>query len=260
MATTFTSVNPGDVISSDLMNFVLSKIQEYETRLEKLEAGGGSGQLTITSTNPPYQQNAGRTLSIVGKNFAVPPSSNTVTLGTYVVPAANFQSPNSDTVLTFLIPQNFIPPANGLVTIGITNILTQGSTSVLYKVLPYVPVAGPVPAVSAMQFLAPDTQLFVAHPVRITGSNFAPTVTDNQITFQVLNSSGAVVTYPTAANPLVFNTGGTSDTNNIYLTLPDMAEVQNTPGLPPNPVTVTMVITVGAASSAPFAFSVFRHT
>ena len=48
MSATYTSVRPGDPITSDLMNFVLAKLQEFDTRISKLEAGTSVSQVQIT--------------------------------------------------------------------------------------------------------------------------------------------------------------------------------------------------------------------
>jgi hypothetical protein len=250
MAAPFTNVNPGDVITSDLMNFILTKLQEYDSRIGKLESGTSAGQVHVTSFDPANQQNAGRNLTIFGAGFAVPAETNNITLNQ--VKITNFTSPNSDTVLNFIIPNDFIPPADNLVTVSIGN--SQGSTSVLYKVLPFVAVPGPDPVIQGVAPVAPATAILVNAPIHITGANFAPTGSANQILFDIVLGPNTV-TYPRPGNTLVFDDAH-SGVNDIIVTLPDIVEI-NLPG-PAGQRTVTLRLTVGAHPEQRFQFAARR--
>jgi hypothetical protein len=250
MTVSFTSVRPGDVISSDLMNYVLTKLAEFDARLSKLEAGSVSGNVQIASFDPPLQQNAGRPLTIYGSNFAVPASVNLVMLGNYQI--TSFTSPNSATVLNFTIPNDFVPPADGNVSVTISN--SQGKTTALYKVLPFVQVTGPDPVIQNVLPIYPTTVILVKNPIHIVGANFAPTGSDNQIIFDVVTSLG-VDHYPQAGSQLVFDNAH-SDSNNIIVTLPDISEI-STPG-PAGQREVTLRLTVGAHPEQRFPFTARR--
>jgi len=250
MAALFTDVRPGDIISSNLMNFVLTKLQEFDSRIGKLESGTSAGQVRITSFDPPVQQNAGRNLTIFGSGFAVPADVNTVLLNQTRV--TTFTSPNSDTVLNVVIPNAFVPPPDNLVTVSISN--SQGNTSVLYKILPFVTVPGPPPVVQNVLPVSPATVVLVNQPIQIVGANFAATGSDNQILFEITVGSNTV-TYPSASASLAFDNAH-SDANNIVVTLPDITEI-SVPGALGQRM-VTLRLTVGAHPEVRFPFPARR--
>jgi hypothetical protein len=222
------------------MNFVLTKLTEFDNRISKLETGSSAGQVQITGFDPPVQQNAGRNLSVMGSNFVTPATVNIVKLNDTQI--TSFTSPNNDKILNFVIPNSFVPPPDGNVTVSVSN--SKGSTSVLYKVLPFVQVVGPDPVITQVLPVSPAVLILVNHPIHIVGGNFAPTSAGDHILFDVTASDGSNVTYPKAGSSLTFDSGGTSDPNNIFVTLPDMAEI-NIPG-PAGEMPVTLRLIVGA--------------
>lgn len=252
MSATYTSVRPGDPITSDLMNFVLAKLQEFDTRISKLEAGTSVSQVQITGFVPLVQQNAGRNLTIQGNNFATPATVNTVMLNNTQI--TSFTSPNTNTVLNFTIPASFVPPPDGNVMITVSN--SNGNTSVLYNILPFVQVAGPDPVIQQVLPVSPAVLILVNNPIHVVGANFSPTSAGDQVSFDVTASDGSTVTYPKAGTSLTFDVGGTSDASNIFVTLPDIAEI-STPG-PAGQTTVTLRLTVGAHPEQRFPFQARR--
>jgi hypothetical protein len=247
MPTTFTNVRPGDVITSDLMNFVLTKIAEFEQRIGLLEAGGAAGTVRITNFDPPNQQNAGQLLTVHGDNFTIPAAGNVVTLDDTTI--SSFQPDSTGSILRFIIPQTLPVPAGGKnVTVTVSN--SNGKFSALYFILPAVPVTGPDPQITGVIPLA-GQQILVSSQIRINGSNFAQTPSDNVITFQILVGNVAVI-YPkqgqTAVDP-------SSDASHLICTLPDITEI--TPG-PLGAGTVTVRVKVGAHPPAAFNFTAFR--
>jgi hypothetical protein len=189
-------------------------------------------------------------LTIFGSNFAVPATANNIRIdGTQIT---SFTTPNSDTVLNFNIPNSFVPPPSELVTVTVTN--SQGSTSVLYRILPFVPVSGPDPVIVNVLPQSPATVILVNNPIQIVGANFAPTGSDNKILFDFVAGAN-VVTYPLTGSQLVFDNAH-SDANNIIVTLPDIREI-NIPG-PAGQRNVTLRLTVGAHPEQRFPFPARR--
>ena len=249
MATTFTNVRPGDLISSNLMNFVLTKLQEFDTRISKLETASAAGDVQITGFDPPNQQNAGQQLTIFGNNFALPGTSNSVTLNDTSITA--FQPNSSTTQLVFIIPASFSPPAGGNVTVTVSN--SNGKYSALYVILPAIPVTGPNPQITGVSQVSGST-IFVGQQIRITGNNFPLHPADNALTFQVAVASGPV-TYPKPGNTVQIDMIY-SNAQQIICTLPDITEITSSPfGF----AVVTVSDTVGAHPPAAFNFTAFRQ-
>jgi hypothetical protein len=253
MAVTPPNVRPGDIISSDLVNYLLSRIGEFDDRISKLETGTQtSGQVEIDQFEPSVQQNVGQLLTIHGKNFAFPPTDNVVTLGNVAITA--FEPDSTGSMLRFFIPRtvNVGSGSDGAnVKITITN--NSGTTAALYRILPGVPVVGNPPQITDVQPVAGPGSIFVNTQIRIIGSNFAADPTQNQITFQIVTASGPVI-YPKSGQALVLDVAN-SNTSAIIVTLPDMAEVASGPG---GAKVVTVRVTVGAFPPASRNFTANR--
>ncbi|MGH2460508.1 MAG: IPT/TIG domain-containing protein [Chloroflexota bacterium] len=239
MASLPTNVRPGDVISSDFINLLLSELVTIEQRLTALEAGGTTPgtNVTIASFDPPNQQNAGQILTITGTNFAFPPTDNQVTLDD--APVTAFRPDSTSTILKFIVPTTLNLPTAGR-NVKVTIINAVGSTSALYRILPAVPVVGIPPIITNVAASDGGAFLRVGQPIIITGQNFAATPTDNILTFQVMTANGPVI-YPKVGQTLQINTGQSSTTQ-IVVTIPDIAEITAGGGTTP----VTLQVGVGA--------------
>lgn len=247
--TIFGSVRPGDVISSDLMNYVLTKLVEIDGRVSDLEQGGSStGGVSIAGFDPPHQINAGQELAVFGANFDFPPTSNIVTIDG--VPITSFRQGNTSTVLRFIVPTTLSIPAGGKnVTIYVRNSLGHEKTA-LYRVLPAVQAPGDPPAITAITPLVGDFR-FVNQPILITGQNFAVDPLENIIRFQLTLAGGTVV-YPKDGQMIQINDAN-SNTAQIECTVPDIAEIpagQNRQ--------VTVSVGVGAHVPAQLTVSIRR--
>lgn len=101
-------VRPGDLITADLMNDVLSKLAELELRLSRIEGGSGASgkQMTITDLRP--RQNVyqvGQELQIFGTNFRFSERAHRVYFDSVRVPDTAFdQQLSSDERLVLSIP------------------------------------------------------------------------------------------------------------------------------------------------------------
>jgi hypothetical protein len=225
-------VQPGDIITSNLMNFVVEKLDELETRLLNLETQSTpTSQVTINSFEPPFEQNIARTLTLRGRNFSIPPENNTVTIGGVAVTSFGVSTVELLRVVVPVIsgvPDNF--------PIKVTN--NNGSDSKLYRILEEVPVTGDPPAVSNITHEDGTAILKLSEGFVITGENFgsSPTV--------VLRSREANHTDETYNITSMLVT-----TSNITATLPgDIVLVQEQlfPGGPVRADLMEVEITVGA--------------
>lgn len=250
--TSFTSVRPGDVISSDLMNFLLAKLEEMEARINDLEQGGStSGDLTITGFDPPSQVAAGQELGVLGAGFDFPPTNNVVTIDGAPLPLENFRQSSTTTALRFIVPANLSIPAGGKnVTIYIRN--TGGhERSILYRVLPPVVVIGSPPTITSVSPVTGDFR-FVNQFVLIAGTNFAANPADNIIRFRAPTAGGGQTVYPLAGATIAINAAN-SNTTQIECQVPDIVEI---PAGQSRQITVE--VGVGAHVPAQFDVSIRR--
>jgi hypothetical protein len=105
MANGLQTVRPGDLITAQLFNDLLVKIEDLEQRIEVLEGDGGigTGPLALTGRIPetgPYR--IGDTLTLLGRNFEY--SLNAARVFLNGVRVSDFASGSSDTRLVFVIP------------------------------------------------------------------------------------------------------------------------------------------------------------
>ena len=171
MANGFENVRPGDVISSDLMNYILDKLEEIDQRVLSLEAEEATaGEVDIADFDPPIQVEIGRVLAILGSNFEFPSELNTVTIDNIEV--LEFRPASTSARLEFIVPDVPDVSTGGKnVTINVTN--SKGSDERLYRILPAVPVVGEhrchpilVGASVVAEFAAADADRGAHHVVR----------------------------------------------------------------------------------------------
>lgn len=219
--TNFPTVRAGDVISSDLMTFLLTKLAEMETRLNALEQGGTSGNVLITGFDPPNQVNAGQELGVLGTGFDFPPTKNVVTIDG--VRIESFRESSTATALRFIVPSTLSIPAGGKnVTIYVRNSAGREHTA-LYRALPPVVVVGSPPTITDVQPVSGNVRL-VNQLVLIAGTNFAANPQENIIRFRAPSASGAQVVYPLPGATIEINAANTNATQ-IECRVPDIAEI-----------------------------------
>ncbi|MCB0189762.1 MAG: hypothetical protein KDE31_36070, partial [Caldilineaceae bacterium] len=88
-------VRPGEIISSALINFMLDKLEELESRLE----APSTGDIQIERFEPPNGTPVGERLSIIGRNFVFPAEENVVEIANVLV--TQFEAPSTSSILTF---------------------------------------------------------------------------------------------------------------------------------------------------------------
>ncbi len=106
-------VRPGDLITSDLINWVLAQISDLETRVAFLEGSvGKDGDVVIISLDPAGGNvKPGDTLKVNGKNFQFTQGLCRVFIDKYQV---GFQPGSTDQQLILTVPQQITDiPASG---------------------------------------------------------------------------------------------------------------------------------------------------
>lgn len=96
-------VRPGDLITSVYINDLLAALEAVEERVRELEQGSAGRLLSITDLLPSSTIRSGEELTVVGRNFEVPVSLNTVTVGSVRITTFNEASENR-LVFNVLVP------------------------------------------------------------------------------------------------------------------------------------------------------------
>jgi hypothetical protein len=111
-------VQPGDLITASLFKKLIDAINGLDSRLLVLESvGGAAGDPIITGLFPSGALSVGDELQVLGKNFAVPATLNTVSLDNLLV--QRFNPGSSDSVLIFNIPAGLAGlPKDVVLTVG----------------------------------------------------------------------------------------------------------------------------------------------
>ncbi|MCK9688550.1 hypothetical protein [Scleromatobacter humisilvae] len=146
------TVRPGDLITADFMNSILTEIAQIEVRLTNLEAGSSTTvptQVTLIRIDgtPPFR--VGDRVTAVGSGFSTPGSRNGVKIDAVSVQPVDGVS--TATALVFDLPD---PGLNGIartVTLSVSNV--DGSSASLSFVLqpPSVVPSGQL----SLQYLTP---------------------------------------------------------------------------------------------------------
>ncbi|MEO9130207.1 MAG: IPT/TIG domain-containing protein [Sphingomonas sp.] len=114
-------VSPGDLITAELFNQVLSDINDLSVRLANLE--GATGGPILESLDPPSIVAVNGLLIVTGKNFNPARNLNTVKIGD--VEITQFRADSSPTHLLFPVPDLF----TGLPGSFPVRVITGGRTS-----------------------------------------------------------------------------------------------------------------------------------
>ena len=132
-------VQPGDLITADLMNALLSSVSDLEVRVAELEAGSGTTATgpVVTSTSPAQTVQVGGLLALFGLNFS-PLSSTQVKVGEATV--TQFAPGSDSQTLRFSVPQLSGLPRS--VPITVTTPSGTSSPAVVMQVTPASVVQG----------------------------------------------------------------------------------------------------------------------
>src|SRR5215207_6866153 len=105
MAIDFREVQPGELITSDLWNRMLRALEELDDRVSDLEQAPTTPSPDapeLISRVPSGSVAVGSLLTLIGRNFVVPTSGNTVEIGGAEV--TGFLSGSNDQQLIFQVP------------------------------------------------------------------------------------------------------------------------------------------------------------
>ncbi len=229
MASNFETVRPGDVITADLINRIIQKIQELEQKVGT--GGGGTTTQVITGVTPPTEQEIGAVLTISG-NFDTPLNGNTVTIDSIVVPVASFLGGSGANSISFLVPSNIVIPTGTTkkpVTIRVQTTTKGVGERQGYLIRPATVTGVPTPQPTVIVDLETpfgNNQVEIEHSARIDGTHLG----DNPTVFFVAGTSRipAQVTDTTSQS--------------VFLMVP-----ANIPNIGFGPVTVTVEVNVAGA-------------
>ncbi len=190
MASSFERVRPGDVITSDLINRLISRIEE-------LEQGSGTtpGTTFDFRFDPVLQQAVGQALTLRG-TFDFPLSMNTIRIDTLQIPTSDFLAGSDATSISFMIPNSIaVTGASKPVTVSVQT-TTKGQRSKPYVLTPEVQSEVPNPTIASVTNFdntTPGALLQVGARASINGDNLSP---DPTIIFRVQTGPGAFVDHP----------------------------------------------------------------
>jgi hypothetical protein len=131
----YNPVRPGDLITADFINTVLSG---FDQRISNLEGsiGAAGGAMVIAGISPPGPVHMGDLITVVGQNFGLP-SQVIVTIDGVTISGSSFQPGSGNSALIFQAPPvQGIPPLGQLVTMRVSNPTTSASFS--FTLLPFV--------------------------------------------------------------------------------------------------------------------------
>jgi len=113
MAAIMDTVNPGDVISADLMRRMIAMLNAHEALLI------GSGALSITNVQPPVLR-VGEELKVFGAGLGAANLKEISVEGSNV-PLGSVKAGSSDGLLLFDVPALMVPPAGKIVVVTVVN-------------------------------------------------------------------------------------------------------------------------------------------
>ena len=136
MATLPSSVRPGDLITSNLVNEILSHVRDHDTRLIVLEGGSaGIGQVIISDVLPGDLVQVGQTIQILGSNFDVSAGAHRAYFDTQ--PVTEFLEGTANNLLKVKVPPIPGLPALGkTVTLSVSNLTSSATWQLTVTPLP----------------------------------------------------------------------------------------------------------------------------
>jgi hypothetical protein len=138
----FQRVKPGDLITSELINAILTEVEHLQDQLDGL-SGGQPEAPVITALVPAGDVPSPSELLILGRNFAIPAILNAVSLDDIVL--TSFLPGSSDTRLRIGMPGG-IPGLPRTMTLAVAT--DKGSGFATVRVIPVAPSIGGKPVVA----------------------------------------------------------------------------------------------------------------
>ncbi len=130
---------PGDLITADMVNQILSDLEGLNMRVSKLEvAGPATTAVRIDGFNVIQPLHVNDSVEVDGFGFLVPAVLNNITMGG--IPVSSLAMMSSATKLFFQVPAIPLPPSGSPVTVTVTN-ANGSATSAPIHVLPAAAIA-----------------------------------------------------------------------------------------------------------------------
>ena len=274
-------VQPGDIITADFINQILSDLEDINIRVSKLESSGTSTivvRISGFNVTPPLHIND--PVEIDGAGFFAPAVLNKVTMGG--LPVNDLTSDGTANKLFFLVPPISLPSSGDWVRVTVKNDngsatsepifvfpaapIAAGQTQLIYSMPPIMPddqriiTAGkPYTFVFNLKFI-PATNNTVTNATytvtpTITGTGWSANTLDTNPIVVGVNSTKSVhiqVTAGTGVGVLSLKAvEGTTETHiALGQSLPLSITENNPPPTPDNRVLVTLNDVAGGASMA----------
>ncbi|MCG8461827.1 MAG: hypothetical protein MI919_36555 [Holophagales bacterium] len=241
---TLPRVRPGDVISADLFNDLIRRIEILESQVGQGGSGPPGGAVAIEGFTPVAEVAALQNLAIRGRNFAIPVSRNTVRVmrpGTSSggVVVTELLPRSTSTVLRLRVPDLGPIAANGESFVVRVDAAEHGTTEELFRFLPPRDVQGEPPTITGVVDAETGrSPMRVGRIARIVGTNFAAAPADNQVQILVSTSTGGTRVYPEVGGSLQVASSSTSTL--LDFTVPPIDEAS-----PTRQLTVVVRVTVG---------------
>lgn len=169
-------VNPGDVISSDLINRIIALLNQHDLALA---GSGGTPEVDlIVGFEPPTQQNVGRNLRIFG-DFDFPLVGNSLTIDGVPIPSELFLAGSNNAQLVVVVPNSIQVSSARAVAIRVSN--SKGTDQRNYTLLPAVSALPDPELISALTVGTTSGALRSSQQVRVVGRNFASPAGQNRV-------------------------------------------------------------------------------
>lgn len=209
-------VRPGEIISSDIMNFVLSKLEELESTVNNL---GQLNRIRIAQIGPLAGALVGSFIRIEGSNFLHPPGNNIIRIAGVLV--TEFGSPSTSGIITCRVPATIdITDEQGEQVVVRVENPEFGVTEATYTLFPES--SQPDIVIESVRTEDGATLLRATEPAIITGDNFSPDADANQIQFEWIIAGGENVIYQATEKEVISTTPGEMQ---IRVTVPDIEEI-----------------------------------
>ena len=185
-------VRSGEIISADLMNFILEKLDTLEDAINSI---GEDDRIIIDEILPEDGVQVGGRITIKGNNFIdTNPKDNVVTINGKVV--KEYDAPSSARVLTVFVPEDIdVVDENGEVfTVTVDNEKYE-SAEARYRIYPKS--SDPVPVIDSIS-QADDVSnptLITGDDALIKGSNFSEDPQLNILRIEWTDNAGLLVFY-----------------------------------------------------------------
>src|SRR5262245_40149585 len=125
-------VQPGDLITAEFINSIITKLDNLEQRIEGLENSNGNQAPVITELIPTGPLRVGQELTIIGSNFGFLVGAHSVTFNN--VSTQFFKGGSNDTRLILDIPNvSAVTEAGTPVTMVVSNQFDSTSRQVILR-------------------------------------------------------------------------------------------------------------------------------